>query len=180
MGLFDKLKGAINFVTGGGAKVTVEFPQSLVVPGAPFRVKVTATSTGGEVKSTGVFVDLLGVESVAARDVSPSSTHVHAGVGQDMPAESPLPSQGMGGGRSTVDVNLSKHTFEQSFQVAPAFVLAPNETRAFEGTVVLPPQVQPTFRGAYAAHEWKIRGRVEVTGNDPDSGYLALRVGVAG
>lgn len=44
----------------------------------------------------------------------------------------------------------------------------------------MPSSVQPSFEGYFTQHEWSIRGRVEVTGNDPDSGFVALRVGTKG
>jgi hypothetical protein len=77
-------------------------------------------------------------------------------------------------------VHASKNTFEQQFQINGDLVLPPNETKFFEGTVTLPPTAQPSFRGTYAEHKWEIRGRLEAFGNDPDSGWLPLRVGVKG
>src|SRR3989304_6076715 len=51
MGFLDKLKGAVNAVTGGAAKVTMEFEPKAVYPGDVVRVKISATSTGSEVKA---------------------------------------------------------------------------------------------------------------------------------
>src|SRR5262245_18082601 len=64
MGFLDKIKGAVNAVTGGAAKVTMEFKPSVAFPGDVIAVKITATSTGQQVKSKGVFVDLQGVEGI--------------------------------------------------------------------------------------------------------------------
>ena len=36
--------------------------------------------------------------------------------------------------------------------------------------------VQPTFAGRYAQNHYQVRGRLEATGNDPDSGCKPLRV----
>jgi hypothetical protein len=36
------------------------------------------------------------------------------------------------------------------------------------------------YEPCVAQHEWSIRGRIEVTGNDPDSGFMAFRVGTNG
>lgn len=165
MGLWDSIKGAVNVVTGGGAKVNIEWQPALIMPGAPVKVRVTATSTGGELKSGGAFVDVLGSENVNVRNVSTGPT--------------PTPTPGNPHPKATTDVHVSKATFEQSFQIAPAFVLGANETKTFEGTVTLPGNAQPSFQGAYAVHQWSMRGRIEAFGNDPDSGFKVMRVGMS-
>jgi len=160
MGLFDKIKGAIKAVTGGAAKVTIEYPQVLVQPNVPLRVRVTATSTGGEVKSGGCFIDVAGSEVIQIDDATPTGHGLQPG--------------------QHVHIHETNETFKQAFQIAPAFVLAPNETKVFEGAFQLPPGVQPSYQGKHASHQWTLRGRIEAVGNDPDSGYLPFRVGLAG
>lgn len=154
MGFMDKLKGAVNAVTGGAAKVTFEFEPAVACAGETIRVKISATSTGGEVKSKGVFVDLLGSERVT----------VHKGATPELQS----------------DVTVSKTTLEQSFQIAPDFVLAANETKLFEGQFQVPNVALPSFAGQLAQHNWQIRGRIEATGNDPDSGFKPIRIGWKG
>ena len=151
MGFLDKLKSAASAVTGGAAKVSIEYQPQVAMAGDSIRVKITCTSTGGEVKSKGVFVDLRGLEVV--------------NIGEHQAGNDSL-------------VHASKTTFEQEIQIAPALVLPPNETKFFEGTVQLPATAQPSFHGTYAEHKWEIRGRLEAFGNDPDSGYQPLRVGI--
>ncbi|ATB31905.1 sporulation protein [Melittangium boletus] len=154
MGIFDKMKDVANMVTGGAARVSIEYEPQQAFPGEELSVRVIATSTGGQVKSKGVFVDLQSVERVN------------------------MPRGTMAGQENAV--NTSYTSFSKEVQISPAFTLEPNETREFEGRVRLPPDAQPTFTGRYARHEWSIRGRVEATGNDPDSGYQSLRVGSNG
>jgi len=155
MGLLDKLKNATNTLSGGAARVSLEYAPSVALPGDTLSVRITATSTGSQVKSSGVFVDLRAVETVRL-----SAVRVSSG--------------------DTASTRSSHTSFEQQFPIAPAFTLAPNETKVFEGQVRLPSNVQPSFEGHFAQHEWSIRGRVEVTGNDPDSGFVAFRVGTKG
>ena len=151
MGFLDKVKGAVNAVTGGAAKVTFDFEPKVALAGENLRVKVSVLSTGAEVKSGGVFVDLRAREEVHIRK-------------SEIQAER--------------DVSLAKSTFDQGFQVAPEFVLAAGETKHFEGGVSLPADLQPSFKGAYGEHFWEIRARVEAFGNDPDSGWVRLRMGI--
>ncbi len=69
-------------------------------------------------------------------------------------------------------------TYNQSFPVASAFALAPGETKVFETNLQIPGGAQPTYAGPGGRHEWKIRGRLQTFGNDPDSGFQAIRVGM--
>jgi len=151
MGFFDKLKGAMNAVTGGAAKVTLEFDPPQAQPGDTIRVKISATSSGGEVKSKGVYVDLWGSENV----------RIPKGSGNNVGQE----------------VTATENTFTQEFQIAPAFVLAAKETKLWEGQLQIPASVQPSYMGKLATHQWKIQGRIEAAGNDPDSGWKDLRIG---
>lgn len=153
MGFFDKIKGAMNAVTGGGAKVSLEFQPPIAHPGHPLHVRITVVSTGGEIKSKGVFVDLVGNEVIKL----PKGTVAN----------------------QAADIHATKASFQQEFQISPAFVLGANETKMFEGAIQLPPALEPSYTGALAKHEWKIQGRMEATGNDPDSGWLDIRIGRA-
>jgi sporulation-control protein spo0M len=157
----DKLKAAAQAVTGGAAKVTIAYEPQVAFPGDPIRVKVAATSAGGEVKSKGVFVDLQGQEEIRV-------------------PRSAVGAQTKGSQMSFGDIHTWKNTFEQAFQIAPEFVLGANETKQFEGVVQLPAALEPSYRGVYAQHKWEIRGRIEAFGNDPDSGWQPLRVGLKG
>ena len=149
MGFFDKLKSVVNTVTGGAATVTIQLQQACVFPGEPVQIKITATSTGAELKSKGVYVDVFAEERVSIKDEA-----------------------------TKAEINRSKTTTQQTILIAPAFVLAPNETKSFEGSFQFPSDVLPTFAGSLCQHVCQIRGRIEAFGNDPDSGYQVINVGV--
>ena len=153
MGLMDKLKSAAQAVTGGAARVSIEYQPPVCLAGDTVTVRITATSTGGEVPSQGVFVDLRGYETV------------HLTRSEAM---------------TDKDVNTSKSTYDTSMQIAPMFTLAANETKTWEGSIQIPAAVQPSYQGVHTRHEWQIRGRIEARGNDPDSGWQPLRVGLKG
>ena len=115
MGFFDKLKSVVNAVTGGSARVTIQLQQSCVFPGETVEVKITATSTGAEVQSKGAYVDVFAEERVSFRDDNTKE-----------------------------EISKAKTTTQQTIQIAPAFVLAPNETKTFEGSFHFPSEVLPT------------------------------------
>src|SRR5262245_8663277 len=118
MGFLDKMKGMVNAVTGGAAKVIIEYEPRQAHPGDTIRVKVSVTSTGGEVKSDGVFVDVRGVEKI------------------DLPRG--------GGSNHDHSISVSNDTHAQEVRLSPPLVLAANETKVFEGTVTVPAG-QPSF-----------------------------------
>lgn|GEM_PF-740929 len=194
MGLLDKMRGAFDAVTGKAAQVTLEFEPPIRV-GEEFRVRVVATSSGAEVKSQGVFVDVVASERVAIKGAAIASAGgnpMGASLGgAGLPAvtapasmsvvadKSGRPAAALPSGQSAAtpaDVNVSHVTYQQSFQIASPLVLAPGESRQFEGQIVLPTEMQPSYAGQHAHHEWLIRGRLEAWGNDPDSGFQPLRV----
>jgi hypothetical protein len=149
MGFLDKIKGAVNAVTGNAAKVTIDYPKTCCI-GDEITVKITATSTGGEVKSQGVFIDVMGEEQ----------THLEKNEN----------------GQKT-ELRDNKATYEHSFKISEPFTLGANETKTWEGRVKIPMEAQPTYTGVHAKHIWQVRGRVEAFGNDPDSGFQAITVG---
>lgn len=151
MGFFDKVKSMVNAVTGGAAKVTIELQQACVFPGDKVEIRITATSTGAEVKSAGAFVDVWAEEKASLRD-----------------------------SETNKELSQSKTTVQQAIQIAPAFVLAPNETKVFEGSFVMPQNTPPSYVGTFAQHTCHVRGRIEAFGNDPDSGYQKIMVGNKG
>ena len=154
MGFLDKISGAMKSVTGGAAKVSIEYPHSPVHLGDSINVRVTVVSTGGEVKSDGAFVDLLAREegSVYESVLCNKSGHYN-----------------------NARINIKKKTLAQAIPVAPAFVLDNDETKTFDAEIQVPYNAQPTYSGTFK-HEWYIRGRLEAFGNDPDSGYQRIEV----
>lgn len=148
MGFFDKVRGALDAVTGGAANVQFLYGPQLLFPGERVELAISATSTGRELQSKGVFVDLSANEIVDFKDASDNH------------------------------IRYQEQTFYREIQVAPAFVLAPGETRQFQITFLVPPEARPSFYGKLCRHHWQIRGRVEAFGNDPDTGWVDTRVGV--
>ncbi|MBU0624093.1 MAG: sporulation protein [Candidatus Thermoplasmatota archaeon] len=145
MGFLDKMKSAGTAMTGGAAKVSIEYPHQSLRPGDSVAVKVTVVSMGKEVKSGGVFVDVYAEESGKVK--CKKCGH---------------------------EADLRHETVKQSIPVGPAFVLQPSETKVFDATIQVP-SGQPTYSGQ-VSHHWKIRGRLDAFGNDPDSGFQALEL----
>jgi hypothetical protein len=152
MGLLGKMKNA---VTGGAAKVSIEYPSEPLKPGDNLHVKVTVMSSGGSFKSKGVYVDLVGKEHGS----------VHGSSRCDK----------CGQYDNSAKIKVSKKTHDQSIPLGGAMELNENESKVFEGDIQIPPNAQPSYSGSIK-HEWQVRGRVEAFGNDPDSGYQTIVV----
>ncbi|HUW42694.1 MAG TPA: hypothetical protein VMW02_00495 [Thermoplasmata archaeon] len=145
MGLLDKMKAAGGAVAGTSARVSIEYPLQPMKTGDSINVKVTVVSTGREVKSGGVFVDIHAMEGGQVK-----CKHC----GQMIPVQA--------------------ETVKQAIPIGPAFVLQPNETKVFEANIQIP-SGQPSYSGQIR-HEWKIRGRLDAFGNDPDSGFKTIEI----
>lgn len=152
MGFFDKIKGAVNAVTGGAATVEITYAERITA-GASVPVKVTVTSKGAEIKSKGVFVDFEGSEQI----------HIPKKDEQ----------------KFSEDYRRALSHSTQEFQLCGEFVLGAGETKTVEGVIAVPPTLQPSFEGRWTKNLYQVRGRLEAKGNDPDSGYKPLRVTVA-
>jgi len=149
MGLFDKIKGAVNMVTGGAATVDIQYAE-IATAGGIVPVRVTVTSKGTAIPSKGVFVDFTGLERVFI------SKRDERKFDEDYLREEPHAAQ--------------------AFQLCGEFTLAPGETKVFDGSITVPVNVQPSFAGKYAQNMYQLRGRLEAKGNDPDSGYKPIRI----
>ncbi len=147
MGLLGKLKNA---TTGGAAKVELE-TETFADTGCEMAVTVTVTSTGSEVKSDGVFVDIEADEVVRFRDETVAD-------------------------KSRADRVISTPTVREAIRIAEPLVLGAGETRQWKANVPIPSGKPPTSRGAKVTNEWRVRGRLEAFGNDPDSGFRPLHV----
>jgi sporulation-control protein spo0M len=117
MGFLDKIKAVGSAVTGGAAKVSLEYPLQPLKPGDPLAVKVTVVSMGKEVKSSGVFVDIYATEKGQLKC-----------------------------SRCGEMTQIQMNTVKQAIPVGPAMVLQPNETKTFESTIQIP-MGQPTYNG---------------------------------
>lgn len=148
MGFFDKVKGALDAVTGGAANVQFLYGPAILFPGEQVQVGVSATSTGREVQSKGLFIDLSATELIDFKDGSDNH------------------------------VRYQEQTFYREIQVAPPFVLAPGESKQLQVVFMVPAEARPSFHGKLCRHQWQIRARVEAFGNDPDTGWIDTRVGL--
>ena len=51
------------------------------------------------------------------------------------------------------------------------------QTYDFEGMIQIPANANPSFRGSMIKHTWEVQAGLDMTGNDPDSGWQVIEVG---
>jgi hypothetical protein len=73
-------------------------------------------------------------------------------------------------------VNGSKVSYETRISIAGAQELKEGETYNWEGQLELPVNTNPTLRGGIIDHTWEIQAGLDMTGNDPDSGWQSIDV----
>lgn len=148
MGFFSNLKNA---VTGGAAAVEVRLPTAAQRGhSVPVTIQATARSSG---KVGAVYVLIRAAESAQIKDTDYAN----------------------GTSRSEV-VHGFKVTYEARVPIAGGLELEAGKAYTWEGEVALPAHVNPTFAGQMIGHRWELQAALEMTGNDPDSGWQPLHV----
>ncbi len=108
MGFLDRLTKASHAITGGGANILIQYPKRVFRVGERFKVRVTVKSTGYDVESGGVFVDIKAVE------------------------------KGTVGGPGDDSASVNRKTVDMSFPLTPSLVLGANERRVLDGIIQVP------------------------------------------
>jgi len=169
MGVFDVLRGAVDRATGSAATVTLGMDASYVVPGQTVAVTIEIRNGLSALDVRSVLFEVESLESISL----PRSVHIPSVIADVSAA---------GRVNHAAQPNIFEHSetiFESKIAVASALNLTPGETKKFKGTFRLPPSAQPSFKGKYTSHFWRVRARLDVLGVDPSSGWYSFQVGTA-
>jgi hypothetical protein len=153
MGFLSNMKKNL---TGSWAEVTLVVDRSAVRRGEALPVRVDVQVGDDDVAVTSVIVEVSCEEVVDVRSVvsRASSTTSVDGLSSE--------------------VRESLHHEETI--IASSLTLAAGSSQRFEGQVRLPQHAPGTARGRYSEFRWSARARLDVKGNDPDSGWTTLEV----
>ena len=154
MGFFDKIKSAVNVVTGGSADVTMEFVEANF--GENLVVKVTAIAKA-DCKLDKVYVKVRGIEELEVRDED------YVDVDDDGYRE-----------RITEFINRSTTTFEGEHTISGPQELEEGNTYEWEAEIPMPEGLQPEYHGHNCHHSYIAFAGLDMFGNDPDSGWLSI------
>ncbi|MGN7613723.1 hypothetical protein ACQZV8_16750 [Magnetococcales bacterium HHB-1] len=155
MSFFKSIKKAVNFVTGGGAEVTLDFLDAPNLQ-TPFRVQVSATATQAlDVEKA--YIELLCQEEIETERVNRD--------GEEEEHEQ------------------TRTLFSETWPISGAFMMQEGERVVFETEIDLssfnlPPSYEVKGWDQEYEIEWKIFAGLDVPGNDPDSGWIEFKMGV--
>lgn len=74
------------------------------------------------------------------------------------------------------NVTGAHQSYQTRIQIAGAQDLVEGQTYSWDGQVELPASANPTLRGAIINHHWEVQAGLDMTGNDPDSGWQSFEV----
>ncbi len=149
MGLFDKIKQATNFMTGGGANVTIAPNGSEFDKAAPIQVKITAQIKDAPINASAAYLEIRSREYVSFR---------HQVNGKDE------------------NIHKDHIGFTHKVQTVITNALEGNQSYDWDLEVTLPSNAQPTYHGTMGHQVWEVKGAIDAKGNDPDSGWIEIRV----
>jgi len=154
MGFFDKIKSAVNVVTGGSADVSIEFKEVSFGEAIILTVHATAKS---DLKIDKVYLNIRGLEEVNVDDVDYVD---HDGDGD----------------REHCRENVRKHhrTCEIEQVVCGAEQLEAGQSYQWDVEIQLPPHAQAPYHGHYCTHSYEVFAGLDAFGNDPDSGWVTI------
>lgn len=158
MGLMDKMKNLKNSVTGDWATVSVHFEDPVSRGGA---LKATADVT---VKNTAITIESVIVEVRCEEIIDiPNATVWESG--STTSARSAT-------GRATA----SETVVDKEIKAAGPQELAAGSSSTYTAEVPIPTTAPPSMVGRNVRYEWQVRARLDMKGNDPDSGWQTLQV----
>jgi hypothetical protein len=158
MGFMDKLKSFKNSITGGGATVRIEAENARI--GQPFLIKIHADIDDADMSIDNVYLKVRAREQITARNVEVA---YRSGDGYSSHRE---------------DVRQSNTTFQQTATITGAATLEANSNNEWVYEFTIPQGNGPSFNGQQAEHMWEIYAGLDVRGNDPDSNWQTIQVGV--
>jgi hypothetical protein len=130
MGFLDRVRASFAQASGGRATLALELGQPQVRPGDTLDYRLVLT-TSAPLNADGIRIGLFGRERVRS-----------FGSGDEGPVR-------------------ELQTFEHTQPVTDGNVNLPaGQTQEFHGTLLIPAEMQPTYRGIEAQHRWQVRATV--------------------
>ena len=148
MGFLSNLKGNL---TGNWATVTTQV--STARRGETITVPVDVTVKEKDISVDAVVLELVCREIVDLPDNNRSSS-----------------------GDCHHNFSASEELHDQKITVAGPQQMAAGSSQSFTANVQIPAHLPPTFNGRNARVEWSVLARLDMKGNDPDSGLQYITV----
>lgn len=152
MGFLDRVKASFSQAMGGKASLDLELAQQTVAPGDTLEYRVVLVTTG-PLNADRLTVGLYGRERIRVWTSGLPPPGAAAG---DRVALGDAPPSAPGLARES--------TTAQYVETVPdaELSLGAGQTREYRGSLQVPPDAQPTYRGVDAQHTWRVRAVVVV------------------
>ncbi|NND70452.1 MAG: hypothetical protein HKN43_02630 [Rhodothermales bacterium] len=151
MGIFSKLKN----LTGGWADVSVITEDARRGDSTEVMIQVSVKDEPIEISR--IYITLRCVEEVRVPNYRVNNA-------------------GTSGGSTSVNVNATEVLHEQEYTATGATRLDAGILEAVPCTLDLPGHMPPSFEGRNARVRWLVKAGLDMSGNDPDSGWQELPV----
>ncbi|WP_018343513.1 hypothetical protein [Cytophaga aurantiaca] len=152
MGLFDKIKNIANKITGNAAKVEIVMNTNL------YRNTNVPVTVNVSVKDVGITLDKIYVKLAAVEHVKVIHNEV------------------VNGNSVTKEKVDTRFIHEFTFDFSGAQHLDANKNYSWVENVFLPEGVQPSYNVYPREVRWQIIAGLQMSGNDPDSGWKDIFV----
>jgi hypothetical protein len=158
MGLFDKLKQVKNFVTGGGAELTIVAAEEVFNGNEPLRFKLQCQVKDAELSVNNIYFKIRATEEVVAEEIEVEMEDGELEVEKER-------------------VRQKVITYQDELVVDGEQTLEANELYEWDVEVELPvEEVNGTYRGRNCVHEWEVYAGLDIAGNDPDSNWQNITI----
>lgn len=153
----DTLKGVKNYITGGGAAVTLEIEKPALKKAFKITVKAKIEEANLEIK--GVLLAIKSVESVVVHNVRVAPP------GTSLPPYAPK------------DVRAESELYKEEFTLSNSHArLLQKQMYTWVREITLGEKALSTFQGKNAKHAWYAEGSLLVSGKNPSSGWVEFIV----
>lgn len=146
MGIWDKIKSAKNYLTGGGVSLELLNPEICYLR-KPFNVVLYVKVDEVDVEIDSIYIHLKQQEKVSVPVRKRNS---------------------QGDSRSGME-HKTHLLYERKFLIEEDVILDANERYEFEVEIELPPNAFPSFLGKYTELVWSMRAVAEKSGTNPKS-----------
>lgn len=152
MGIFDKIKDVF---TGSGATLRVRPLNQVNDARHPLKMVVECTTTTKDIDIDQVYISIRAIEQV----------RYQAG----RPGQRNNPHYGNGNYQTST-------TFKSDVQVTGPLHIPAHGVYEWEVEFSLPNNINGTYRGRNASHEWSVRAGLDMKGIDPKSKWVTIEV----
>jgi len=146
MGIWDTIKKAKNYMTGGGAKLYIDLVEEPRLRQA-FKVEVRLDIDDAEIEVDRIYLALRFTEHVQMEISTTDAT-----------------------GKSHSSTERKQNIlFKEDIVLDEMLILNADEQYSYETTIKLPPEVLPAFEGVNAKFTWSLQAIIDKAGNNPES-----------